>query len=308
MSERNTDPSLKGSNKGQSKDTDIDHLLRQTLKDDIPPDVRISMKAHLDKFRHKMEKGKIEKVRAGQKGFRGKVPFKDARWAHVLFKKEALVVVSLLMIVLGGFIQSSGSSNELTENLSAIGTSVVVLSEMSRSQSMECSIQMAGEDQEPLHYLIQWLPPNLLKIAVKGSENTLLKTLWFSADEITIADHVNDRVQKKRHLAQFDDPMIRPIVGFLTPAELLEQMYGEWKLLKTEQKGECNQGIYKVLLPNEMALLEVTVDQCTFVPVSIKKMLPAEEQGEMELILNVQYAWNIPLSMEDFLPRPINES
>lgn len=294
---------MKGPNKGKSKDTDIDHLLKQALKDDIPPDVEISMKEQLDKLRLKMEEGVTEKMGAGRKAFRGKVSFIDVRWAHFLFKKEALVVVSLLMIVLGGFIQSSGASNQLTLNLSILGTSVAVSDQMSRSHSMECSIQLSGENQKPLNYSIQWLSPNLSKIQVKESENIPLKTIWVSEEDITIADHANDRVYKETKPELFDDPIIQPIVRYLAPTDLVERMYGEWELKRSEKIGECSYGIFTVFLPNEKALLEMTVDHCVYLPVSIKEISPAEKQSEKKSILNVKFTWNAPLSPEHFSPK-----
>ena len=308
MSERNRDHSQEGLNTEQQKDTHIDHLLQQTLKDDMPSDVENAMKEQLDQFRLKMERAATRTTSADRKFFKRMSQFESVRWAHFLLNKEVLVVVSLLMIVLGGYIQSSGSSNQLTENLSVLGTSVAVSSQMIRSHSMECSIQIHRDSQKPLNYLIQWLSPNLSKIQVIESENILLKTIWLSEDDIVIADYLKDRVYNESHSALRNDPVIQPIIGYLAPTELAEQMYGEWKFKQTEQKGECDEGTFTVLLPNKRALLEVSVDLCTFLPVTINKILPAEEQGEEKLILNVRYTWNVPLSPEHLSPKQTKES
>jgi hypothetical protein len=289
-------------------DTQIDHLLQKTLKDDIPQDVEISMKEQLKEFRRKMEKAPARKAATAQKVFRDRDQQKDIQWIHVLFKKEILVVVSLLMIVLGGFIQSSGSSNSLTENLSALGTSVVVSNEMNRSHSMECAIQVPRDDQKSLYYSIQWLSSNQSKIQIKEPDNTPLKTIWLSEEDIIIADHLMNRVYKKRRSSQIDDPMIQPVMGFLAPMELADRMSGEWKFLQTERKGECDLRTFTVSLPNESAHLEVTVDHCTYLPITIKKILPAEKQGEDRLLLKIQYSWNAPLSPEHLSPKQTNES
>jgi hypothetical protein len=308
MSERSRGRSPDERNNAQSKGTHIEHLLQQTLEDDLPPDVQITMKKQLDQFRKKMEEDATQKALAERKILRRKPPIRGLRWAQLLFSKEVLVVLSLLMIVLGGFIQSSGSSNQLTEYLSVLGTSVAVSNEMSRSHSMECTIQMPRDNKQPLHYLIQWLSPNLSKIQVKESENILLKTIWLSEEELIIADHVNDRVYNEGYAALFNDPVIRPVLGYLAPAELAERMYGEWKTDQTEQKGKCEQRTFTISLPNEKALLEVAVDLRTFLPVSLKKILPSEEQTDQRLILNVRYTWNVPLFPEQLSPKPIKEN
>jgi hypothetical protein len=307
MSQRNRNNSPNGPDNGKAKDTHIDHLLKQTFKDDLPPDAENAMKKQLVRFRTKMDQADTDRTRAESKAFRGISYLRVIRWVHFLFKKEVFVVVSLLMIVLGGFIQSSGSSNKLAENLSVLGTSVVVSSQMSRSQSMECSIQMSRENEKPLKYSIQWLSPNLSKIQVEESDNTPLKTIWLSEEDIVIADHVNDTLRKERHLAHFSDPMLQPIVGYLAPKELVERMYGEWQLIQY-QKEEYGLGIFTVALPNERAILEVTVDLCTYLPVAIKKILSAEERDEETLVFEVRYTWNIRLSPELLSPQPIKES
>ncbi len=308
MTQKNNIDSSKETDNNKTKNTNLDHLLLETFKDDMPAEVERAMKKQLDQFRQKMEQTAAQKTGADRKMFRGAAKLKDILWAHFLFRKEALLVVSLLMIVLGSFIQSSGFSNQLSENLSVLGTSVVVSDQMNRSHSMVCSIQMPQENAKPLHYSIQWLSPNMSKIQVKDYRDTLLKTLWFSEEDIVIADHMNDRVYRERYPAHLNDPMIQPIRGYLTPMELRERMSGEWKFKQTDQKGERGLETFTVLLPDEKALLEVVVDLHTYLPVSIKKILPAEEQGQKKIVMHVQYTWNVPLSPENLSTKPINES
>ena len=307
MSQQNRNDSPNEPENRKAKDTHIDHLLQQIFTDDLPPDAKNAMKRQLDRFRTKMDQAQTDRIRAESRPSRGLSYLKGIWWIHFLLKKEVFVVVSLLMIVLGGFIQSSGSSNKLAENLSVLGTSVVVSNQMSRSQSMECSIQMTRENEKPLKYSIQWLSPNLSKIQVEESDNTPLKTIWLSEEDIVIVDHVADTLRKERHLAQFSDPMLQPIVGYLAPKELVERMYGEWQLIQY-QKEECGLGIFTVALPNERAILKVTVDLCTYLPVTIKKILSAEERDKETLVFEVRYTWNLPLSPELLSPQPIKES
>jgi hypothetical protein len=308
MKKRSRVRSPNGPNNGQPKDTHIDNLLQQTLKDDLPLDAEIVMKKQLERFQTKMEQVETDSTRKDSKASRGIFHLRGVRWANFLLRKEVLVVVSLLMIVVGGFIHSSGSSNKLAENLSVLGTSVVVTSQMSQSQSMECSIQVYGENEKILGYSIQWVSPNLSKIQVADSDNTLLKTIWLSEKDIVITDHVSDTIRKERRPAQLSDPLIRPIIGYLAPTELAERMYGEWKLEQYQRHVECGQGIFKVALPNERAMLEVTVDLCTYLPITIKKFLVPKEHGKGKVIMDIKYTWNVPLSPEGFPPKPTKES
>lgn len=294
--------------KKEQKDAHIDHMLRQAFKDDIPPDVKNAMQRQLDRFRIRMEQATAERTRAERKAFRAIFHSREVQWIRFLFKKEILIVASLLMIVLGGFIQSSGSSNKLTENLSVLGTAVVVSNQLNRSQSMECSIQMAGKNQKPLLYSIQWLSPNMSKIQVRESENTLVKTIWLTEEYMVVADHLKDSLNKERYSEPLGDPILQPILGYLTPTELVERIYGEWQLIQYQQREGCGQGIYTVALINESGTLEVTIDLCTYLPVTIQKTLPEEERGEEALIMDVRYRWNVPLSQELLSPPATKES
>jgi hypothetical protein len=308
MSEQNRNRSPKGADNRKTKDAHIDNLLQQALKDDLPVDAEIVMKKHLERFRLEMEQAETDSAQEDSAISRGVFILKGIRWANFLFKKESLVVVSLLMIVLGGFIQSSGSPNRLTENLSVLGTSVVVPSQMSQSLSMECSIRVSRENEKSLKYSIQWASPNLSKIQVTDSDKTLLKTIWLSEEDIIFTDHVSDTIHKEKRPAHLNDPLLRPIIGYLDPTDLVERLYGEWRLEQYKQQVECRQGTFQVRLPNERSILEVTVDLCTYLPVTLKKILVSEEHSEGQLIMNIRYTWNVPLSREQFYPKPIKES
>jgi hypothetical protein len=308
MKGRDKDPSANGKNDRNTTEVSIDTLLRQALEDDLPPDAEIVMKKQLERFRGKMEQAETRGTRVGSKTFPGIFHLKDVRVVNFLFKKEVLVVVSLLMVVLGTFIHSSGSSNKFSENLSVLGTSVVVPSQMSRSQSMECSIRLYGENEKPLEYSIQWISPNLSKIQVTDFDTGALKTFWLSEEDIVINDHVSGTIRRERRPAQLSDPLIRPIIGYLAPAELAQQMYGEWKLEQYEQQVECGRGVFMVALPEESSMLEVTIDLCSYLPITIKKILVSDKSGEGHLTMTVRYTWNIQISPEQLSPKPIEDS
>jgi hypothetical protein len=173
---------------------------------------------------------------------------------------------------------------------------------------MECSIQALGENDEALEYTIQWVSPDLSKILISDSDRTLLKTIWLSEENLVIADHVSDTTREERRPALHSVPLIQPAIGYLDPTVLAEQMYGEWKLELYQQHTECRQGIFKVTLPDERAILEVTVDLCTYLPITIRKLLISEDHGEGKVIMSVQFSWNSQLSPESLSPKPIKES
>lgn len=308
MRKRSRVNSPNGPKKGQLKDTHLDSLLQQTLKDDLPKDTEGVMKRQLERFRKKMEQAETLDTQARSRKFFGISHLKNVRWINSLFTKEVLVIVSLLMVVLGSVIHSSGSPNRLVENLSILGTSVVVPSQMSRSQSMECAIRVYDDQENPLEYSIQWVSPNLSKIQVADSDTGLLKTVWLAEEDIVITDHVSGSTRRERRPAHLRDPLIRSISGYIDPAELAQQMYGEWKLEQYEQQRECGRGVFMVALPDERSMLEVTIDLCSYLPITIKKFPASGKHGEENVTISVQYTWNVQISPEQLSPKPIKEN
>jgi hypothetical protein len=290
MSKRNRVGSPNRPHNGKLKDIPMDDLLKQIFKDDLPPDVERTMKKQLSTLRMKMEQTIQEKSRTDRMGSLTLSQFREIPWIQLFLKKDVLVAASLMMIVLGGLLQSSGFSNSLKKNLSILGTSVAVSSQINQAQSMICCIQMSEEAENPLTYSIQWLSPNLSKIKV-------------SEEEIIIADHIKNTLHKEKHPLRTMDPLLQPIIGYLSPAELMEQMFGMWQLKNYEQRDECQWGTFTVSLPEENAVLEATVDLCTYLPLSIKKIHSTKERAGGELIMNVQYSWNEPISSETFSPK-----
>lgn len=302
MSRRNRPDPSNGPDKKKPRDARIDHLLKRAFRDDLPPDAEKAMKRQLERFQTKMEQRKSHRIRAYNRVFRAISHLKDARWTHFLLRKEALIAASLLMVIWGAFIQSYGSTNRLAENLSVLGTSVVVASQTSRFHSMECAIQLYGESGRLFNYSILWLAPNMSKIQITRSDDTPLKTIWLSEEDIVIADHSKGTLHREKYSPQSSDRLLQPIVGFLSPQELAEQMYGDWTLKQYRREDECGEGIFTVALPNERAALEVTVDLCTYLPVTVRKIALSGTHREGKPIMNVHFRWGIPLSPEFLSP------
>lgn len=286
----------------------IDDLISQAFKDDLPADAENAMRRQLNEMRRKMEQLTKDKSRTDRMRILPFSQFRGTQWVQLLLKKEVLIAASLLMIVFGGFLQSSGYSNSLKKSLSILGTSVAVSSQINQVQSMVCSIQMPEETENPLSYSIQWLSPNLSRIKVSGPNHEPLKTIWISEDTIVIADHLQKTLRKEKIPLQHIDPMLQPIAGYLSPAGLTEQMTGAWQLKGYEQKDGCQWGTFTVSMPEENAILETTVDLCTYLPASIKKIHPSKESADGEVILTVHYSWNEPISSEVLCPNISKES
>jgi hypothetical protein len=293
-------------------DFDIDELLQQSLKDDLPPEVEKSMKTQLIQLRKKMELQE-QKPTPGLIKYLNKL-FRVERqpWIHWMLKKGVLAAASLAMIVLGSMLHMSGSQNVLAKKISLLGTSVLVSGQVSRVESMECAVKALKDDDKSLTYSIQWVSPNLTKVQIKSSDDAVIviKTLWLSEEEILIKDHIEGTINREKNIAQISDPHFHAVLGLLSPPDLVERMYGQWQLKQYEKHGDCEWGIFTITLPEESTLLEISVDLCTYFPVNMEKFIldPSKENKKGKLLLNIHFKWNTAISLQEISPEIARKS
>ena len=296
--------------KEKSPDFDIDELLKQSLKDDLPPDVEKGMKRHLIQLRKKMEQLEREPTPRIAKYLNRLFHVERQRWMHWMLNKGILAAASLAMIVLGSMLHISGSQNVLAKNISLLGTSVLVSGQVSRVESMECAVKALKDNDKPLVYSIQWVSPDLTKVQIKRSDETVIKTLWLSEEGILIKDHIKGTLGHKKNIAQISDPYFHEVLGLLSPPDLVESMYGQWQLKQYEKHGDCEWGIFTITLPEEGTLLEISVDLCTYFPINMEKFIfdPSKENKKGKLLLNVNFKWNTAISLQTKGPENTKES
>lgn len=289
---------------------EIDDLLKQTLKDDLPPELESRMKKQLKLFREKMERSE-QKRRKGTNGILWRIFHGEGlKWMRWMLKKQVLAPASIIMVVLGAILQITGPSSVLAESISLLKTSVIVSDRVSHARSMECSIQVLAENEQHLKYSIQWLYPNLTRVQVKKQNQNIIKTMWISEEEITIVDHEANIMRKVKNVNQIDDPEFQPVMDLLSPLNLVERMEGKWRLKHYKQHGDCEWGTFNVAIPEQKTLLELTVDLCTFLPTGFKKFLedPREESGEGKILMNVNFKWNKSIPPQLMVPKITKEN
>lgn len=291
--------------KEDSEKFEIDDLLKQTLKDDLPPELESSMKKQLILFRKKIEKPEQQRREETNGALRRLFQWGGLKWMRWMLKKQVLAPASIIMVVLGAVLQITGPSSVLAESISLLKTSVIVSDRVSHAGSMECSMEVPAENEQYYEYFIQWLSPNLTRVQVKKPNQDIIKTVWISDDKITIADHATNILRRAEKVGQIDAPEFQHALGLLSPHGLVEQMEGKWQLKQYKQHGDCEWGTFTVAIPEEKTILELTVDLCTFLPTSLKKFLadPKKENGEGKILMNVNFRWNKSIPPQLMLPK-----
>ena len=291
-------------NKQKSARHPIDDLLKQTMKDDLPPEVENRLHVYFRRFQEKTdEQGKLNlNVDEWARNFFNRSD-PDWRLGRLLIKNAALVfafIVFVILLVTAGFVPLTGSRSVLAESYSVLATSLNVSEQISRSNGMECSGEVVTGKGKPLTYSLKWTP-DWTQVLVISPDNIILKTFQIKNDQITIIDRTDNTLRQVEGLEHVDDPQFQPIRDFISPARLQQLLQMRWKPGISRQRGECDEGTFTVLNSQARADMEITVDMCTFLPsqVIIHRPIPAPPGKEGDIVMRIHFSWETP----PYLPR-----
>ena len=283
----------------------IDKFLKKALKDDLPPEIERNMKRQLILFREKME-GKRPQSETEAVSFLWRLlSGQRVEWGQFMLKRGVMALASIIIVVLGIRMQTTGSQGGLAESLTALGTSASVFDQLHHVESMECQVILYDKNKETLQYSIHWLPPNQTRIHLEKSGEIPVKTMWFKEQEIIIVDHAKKTTHKVKNIEQIKEPQFQKVMSFFSPFVLGERLQEQWVLKQFRQQEDCEWGIFTVAIPEEKILLELTVDLCTFLPTNFKKFLadPKKESGKGKILMNVNFKWNTPIPPQLMFPK-----
>jgi hypothetical protein len=285
----------------------IDNLLKQTLKDDLPPEVENRLYIQLRQFQEKT--GKQEKPQLNVYGLvKNFFTISNPVWrlGRQLIKSAALTfafVVLIILLAAASFVPITGSQSVLAESFSTLTTSLYVSRQISRTNTMQCSVEAVTGKGERLTYSLKWTPDRTRVHIIKPGK-IIVKTLLVKNDYVTITDKTNNTVRYGKGLEHMDDPQFQPIIDYLSPTNFRERLQVKWDPGSYRQLGDCDEGTFSVVNPGEKGDTEVIVDMCTFLPIRMIKYRPIPTQpGEKgEIVMSIHFTWETP-----FIPRLIDQ-
>ena len=173
---------------------------------------------------------------------------------------------------------------------------------------MECRVQMTAKEGVPFDYVIRWIQPGTTRVDVQ-SAGEVRETLWITNGDVIIVDHLKNLRQKFASLKQIQGSVFQPVLGFLSPVLLAENMDQRWQLRRFEQKTGRHQGTLTFVDHEMGSFLKMIVDLDTFLPVQISKLLPgAEKAGPGEEVMRIDLAWNQPDSSQWTIPPTLGKN
>jgi hypothetical protein len=291
----------------KSSQPSIDNLLKQTMKDDLTPEVENRLYIQLRQFQEKtgkQEKPQLNFYRFMKKFFtiinlEGKLGLQLIRSAALAFAS----VVFIILLVAASFVPITGSQNVLAESFSTLTTSLYVYQQISRVNAMECSVKAVTGKGERLTYSLEWTPDQTRVHIIKPG-NIIVKTLLVKNDHVTIIDKTNHTVRQGKGLEYIDDPQFQPILDYLSPTDFRESLQEKWGPKSYRQQEDCDEGTFSVVNPGEKGDREIIVDMCTFLPTRMIKYrpIPTQPGKKGEVVMSIDFTWETP-----FIPRIIDQ-
>lgn len=291
----------------KSSQLPIDNLLKQTLKDDLPPEIENRLYLQFRRFQEKT--AKQEKLQLNFFGFVKKFfNLSILEWSlgRQLIRSAALTfsfVVFIILLVAAIFVPITGSQSVLAESFSTLTTSLYVSGQISRVNGMKCSVVAVTGKGERLSYSIQWTPDQTRVDIIKPGK-IVVKTLLVKNDHVTIIDNTNNTVRHGKGLGNLDDPEFQPISAYLSPTDFRESLQEKWGPGSYRELGDCDEGTFSVVNLGEKGDTEVIVDMCTFLPTRMIRYRPMPMQAgkKGEIVLSIDFTWETP-----FVPRLIDQ-
>lgn len=286
-------------------DQKIDEFLKQALKDDLPLEAERKMKRQLTLFREKMEEKRPEHETETISFLWRLLSGQRVEWGQYMLKRGVVALASIIVVVLGIYMQTTGAQGGLAESLTALGTSASVFNQVRGVESMECLINIYDKNKETLKYSIQWLSPNKTRVHLEKPGEIPFKTMWIKDQEITIVDHTKNTIRNVKSMEQIKNSQFQPILGFLSPSLLEESLQGHWVLKQFKQQEDYESGIFDVINQEERTRMEVTINMSTNLPATIKKLLPdpTRTREEGTVFMNVSFKWNTPIPLDLMAPQ-----
>jgi hypothetical protein len=273
----------------------IDDLLRQVLRDDLPPEQEEGLKRRLAQIKNALEqpellpKKKRRPFRSLLQGLHG------LAGAFPVVRKGILALPSLALIILGFFMHLSGQRHVLADPVSLLNALVSVSEGIRRCSSMEGLIRIPLEDGEPLVCSIYWLPPDLTRLDIREPGETA-RTIWISGHDIVVTDR-DKTLSRVGRLDLIGDSRLKMVLDFLSPDVLSARIYSRWRLERCEQTGP-EEAVFALRSNMDSTLLKMSVSLNSDLPVHLEKLQPAPlSPGEnTHVLMRIDFTWNQPIA------------
>ena len=281
-------------NKMNIPEPNLDKLLKQALKDDLPPEVEARMNRRFLNLKAILDRPEQSAEPDGWLWMRGPLP------------REILAVASAVMLILGVVMQPSGSQSALAHSIGQLKVIVTISMSLNRAAFMDCTIRKkpgAGGAQSSYH--VRWRAPGDARMDMVSADGA--QTIWISNETISFADSDGRAVRSIPIETMTQGPVWRPALEFVTPTLLAKHMEEQYGLMQAGERSGAGSDEFLIVGREDRQVVEITVDARSYLPKVLKKYAldSGRTNGERDGLMEVCFLWNQPISPELFVPAPL---
>jgi len=279
-------------NRPKIPEPDLDKLLKQVLKDDLPPEAEARMGQQFLNLKRTLDP-------------HGSLAEAEWPWMHWrLFRREILAFASAVMLILGIVMQLNGSQSALAHSIEQLKVVVTISMSLNRAAFMDCTVIKPEAEGENTSYHVLWRANGDARMDMVSAG--VVQTIWISDGTISFADSDEGSIRSVPLKTIAPGPVWQPAMEFRTPALLATLMEERYGLMQTGERHSAGSDEFLIVGREDRQVVEITVDARTYLPKLLKKYAPdsGRTNGDRICLMEVRFHWNQPISGELFVPGP----
>ncbi len=279
-------------NRPNIPEPDLDELLKQALKDDLPLEAEARMGQQFLKLERTLD------------GHESLAESDEWPWMHGLFRREILAFASAVMLILGIVMQLSGSQSALAHSIEQLKVIVTVSTGLNRAAFMDCTVTKPETGGERTSYHVRWRANGDARVDMVSASGA--QTIWISDETISFAGSDRGFIRSMPLKTIAPGPLWQPAMEFRNPALLAKHMEERYGLMQPGERGGAGMEFLIVGREGRQAI-EITIDSRTYLPKVIKKYAldSGRANGDRVCLMEVRFVWDQRIPSEVFVPGPL---
>jgi outer membrane lipoprotein-sorting protein len=278
-------------NKKNMPEPDLDHLLWQTLKDDLPPEAEARMNRQFLRFKSTLDRAE------------GLPESEKWQWMRGPLRQKILAVASAAMIILGLVLQLGGTQSALAHSIEQLKVIFTLSTGLNRVSSMDCVVLQPGDEGDQVSYRVRWRAPGDVRVDMNSADGT--QTLWLSNETVSITGPGKNEASSMSITATTSGPEWQPALEFLSPKVLAKHLGQRYGLMQSGGRVSIGTNEFLIVGREGQKDVEITVDAETYLPRALNKYThnSKPDNGERDCVMEAQFLWNQPIAAETFSPQ-----
>jgi hypothetical protein len=290
-------------NKTNKEEPDLDKILKQAFKDDLPSEAEAAMNRQFLNLKRRLDRP--ENVAEGGARTRRGVVYWPHRWlqASMAFRQEILAFASSIMLILGIVMHLSGSQSALADSIEQLKVMGTISASLNRVASMDCIVLKPEAEDGNTSYHVFWSRANgdarVDMISPGGAQ-----TIWISGETISFSGSDGGPIRSMPLRSISPGTVWQPAMEFRNPALFTKHMTERYGLMQTGGRSAAGSGEFLIIGREGPQAVEMTVDAKTYLPKVLKKYAldSGRMNGDRVCLVEARFRWNQSIPGELLVP------